>query len=154
MFSLDFKGFSSSRSRTMIDLSLGLPSTVWAALYALSLFWLQVASGVTLTSKQQLRLREHNADPILTFHMKHVYPPLFLLFELLCSPEDLTGWRIKQRCDGGLRWKGQLWHAKDGGKTAFGEKTKPSHWREKLGCLCLSLCCVEMHPDTRLSLYI
>lgn len=151
MSSLDFKGFSSSRSRTMIDLSLGLLSTGLSC----SLFWLHVASGVTLTSKQQLRLREHNADPILTFHMKQVYLPLFLLFELLCSPEDLTGRRIKQRCDGGLRWKGQLWHAKDGGKTAFGEtKTKPSYWREKLGCLCLSLCCVEMHPDTRLSLYI
>lgn len=28
---------------------------------------------------------ENNAAPVLTFHMKHVWPPLLLLFELVCS---------------------------------------------------------------------
>lgn len=40
-------------------------------------------------------------------------------------PEDMARWRIKQRYDGGVRWKGQLWQAKEGKETAIGEKTNP-----------------------------
>lgn len=146
-----FKGLSSGRSRITTYLSLGLLFMASAVLYVFPLLWLQVASGVTVTSKQQFMLREDCG--IQCWFLCSIWNK----FSRHCSSflsssvplEDTARWRIKQKIwwRSGMKrpvvtGKGRAWDSN------WGEGKTQSLKAKSTGvCQCLSLGCVKMHPD-------